>query len=115
MTNPVDRNCSDLPPGTPPLSTSEREELMRWIDPDWNIVDDHHLIRTLSFDNFHDALHHATILGTVADEQNHHPELTITWGKLQIRIWTHTVDGLSENDFILAAKYDELSRHLTLQ
>ena len=72
------------------------------------MVEGHHLMRRYSFRNFRDALGLANRIGEVAEGQGHHPDLGIGWGYVEVRVWTHAIDGLSLNDFVLAAKVDEL-------
>jgi 4a-hydroxytetrahydrobiopterin dehydratase len=74
----------------------------------WDCVDEHHLSKSLFFDDFAQALEFTNELGAIAETEGHHPEIILNWGRVEIRIWTHAIGGLSENDFILAAKFDEL-------
>lgn len=74
----------------------------------WTVVDEHHLEATFEFDDFEGALAFTNRAGRIAEQEGHHPEICLTWGEATVRIWTHAIDGLSENDFILAAKYDEI-------
>ena len=76
----------------------------------WEIVREHHLEKEFCFKDFKKALVFANVIGHIAEEEGHHPDLYISWGKLKIQIWTHKIDGLTESDFILAAKIDELPR-----
>lgn len=76
--------------------------------PQWALVDHHHLHRQFVFDDFAAALAFTNQVGALAEEEFHHPEITLTWGRVDLRIWTHAIGGLSENDFILAAKCDGL-------
>ena len=70
--------------------------------------DDHHLVRELAFPDFARAWGHLDQVAELAEQQGHHPDLHLAWGKLRIVLWTHAIDGLAESDFILAAKIDEL-------
>lgn len=74
----------------------------------WTVKDDHHLIKSFVFPDFKLALDFVNKVGLLAEQENHHPELCFTWGKVTIRIWTHKIDGLHDNDFILAAKIDSI-------
>jgi 4a-hydroxytetrahydrobiopterin dehydratase len=78
--------------------------------PEWEIVAGHHLHRHFSFDDFVGALRFVNRIGEVAEAEAHHPNIMLTWGKVEVEIWTHKIDGLTESDFILAAKLDELPR-----
>lgn len=72
----------------------------------WRIVDDHHLEREYTFPDFAEALAFVNRAGAIAEEMDHHPEITLTWGKVVVRIWTHTVNGLTRKDFVLADKIE---------
>jgi 4a-hydroxytetrahydrobiopterin dehydratase len=74
----------------------------------WNIVSEHHLVRLYKFPDFKSALDFVNRVGALAEEQGHHPDIALAWGKVEITTWTHAVDGLTESDFILAAKIDRL-------
>ena len=76
--------------------------------PQWIVVEEHHLTRTFNFPDFKEALDFVNRVGAVAEEQGHHPDLLLTWGKAQVTLWTHKVNGLTESDFIMAAKIDSL-------
>ncbi len=74
----------------------------------WKIIDEHHLVRAFKFPDFKSALAFVNRVGEVAEEQGHHPDILLGWGKVEITTWTHAVNGLTESDFILAAKIDQL-------
>jgi 4a-hydroxytetrahydrobiopterin dehydratase len=67
-----------------------------------------HLAKSYSFADFAGALEFVNRIGAIAEEQSHHPDIYMTWGKVSVEIWTHKIDGLTESDFILAAKFDEV-------
>lgn len=73
---------------------------------DWQVVDEHHLLRAFTFPDFKSALEFVNRAGAVAEREGHHPDLHLSWGRVEVQIWTHAIGGLSENDFILAAKID---------
>ncbi len=73
----------------------------------WTAVADHHLEKSYAFDNFKQALDFTNRVGAIAEAQGHHPDIFLAWGKVTLTIWTHKIDGLTESDFILAAKADE--------
>jgi len=73
---------------------------------DWDVVDGHHLEKTYKFSNFRKALDFTNAVGELAEEQNHHPDIFLAWGKVKVTIWTHKIDGLTESDFVFAAKAD---------
>ncbi len=72
------------------------------------MIEEHHISKTYKFPNFVKALAFVNKVGDIAEEQGHHPDIFLTWGKVRIKTWTHKIDGLTESDFILAAKIDEI-------
>lgn len=101
------KSCIPCQGGVPALSQIEQEKLMAQIPADWSINGHGHLIREFKHKNFSDALVQANKIGAIAETENHHPDLTIRWGSCGVEIWTHKVNGLTESDFILAAKIEE--------
>ena len=73
----------------------------------WNVVDEHHLEKTFPFSDFQTALNFVNRAGRIAEQEGHHPDLYLSWGKVGVKIWTHKINGLTESDFILAAKIDQ--------
>ena len=80
------------------------------LDGGWAVVDDQRLEKTYKFKNFRQALDFTVKVGELAESVNHHPDIFLTWGQVKMTIWTHKIQGLSESDFILAAKADRLER-----
>lgn len=103
----AEKHCVPCKGGVPPLSGEALETLKAQV-PDWQVADGHHLTRSFTFPDFKTALAFVNRVGAVAEEEGHHPDLLLTWGKVDIKIWTHKIDGLTESDFILAAKADHL-------
>jgi 4a-hydroxytetrahydrobiopterin dehydratase len=103
----ADRKCVPCRGGIPPLKGKELEKLQASV-PNWSVVDEHHLTRAYSFPDFKQALDFVNRVGAVAEEQGHHPDILLKWGKAEITMWTHKIDGLTESDFIMAAKIDRL-------
>ena len=93
--------------GTPPLAGEELEALARQV-PEWNVEEDHHLRREFRFKDFRGALDFVNRVGELAEEQAHHPDIEFGWGRAAITIFTHKIDGLTESDFVLAAKIERL-------
>ncbi len=89
-----------------PLKGKDLEPLYLQLGGEWEIIEEHHLKKTFQFKTFKQALTFANMIGQVADEAGHHPDLHVSWGQLVVTIWTHKIDGLSESDFILAAKIE---------
>ena len=102
----LSRHCSPLPEGSPTLKGEALEHYVQAVSDHWKVVDGHHLEGTFEFDDFMGALEFTNEVGRIAEAEGHHPEITLTWGEASVRIWTHSIDGLSENDFILAARID---------
>ncbi len=109
MTELADKKCVPCRGGIPPLKGAELDALKRQV-PGWDVVSEHHLNKAFSFPDFQSALDFVNRVGAVAEEQGHHPDIFLAWGKVEITIWTHKIDGLTESDFILAAKIDRLKR-----
>ncbi len=105
----AEKHCVPCRGGVPPLS-GEALEAMKSEVPGWEVVDGHHLTRTFDFPDFRTALDFVNRIGAMAEEEGHHPDLYLAWGKVGVKTWTHKIDGLTESDFILAAKVDRL-RH----
>jgi len=102
----ADQTCVPCKGGVPPMERPRAEELLRELDEGWAINVDGHLQRTYSFSSFVDAMAFANRVGDIAEEQNHHPDLHVAWGKCTVEIWTHKIKGLTESDFYFAAKAD---------
>ena len=102
----TEKKCVPCEGGVEPLTGEKLEEYARLIDGDWSIVDEHHLVREFSFADFVTALEFTNRAGEIAEEEGHHPDILVSYGKAVVTIWTHAIDGISENDFILAAKID---------
>ena len=102
MSDLSSRQCIPCRGGVPPLQGQEIE-----LDG-WEVVNQHHLTKTFSFANFREAQQFVNRIGDLAEEQGHHPDICFGWGRAEITIWTHKIDGLTESDFILAAKIDKL-------
>lgn len=100
----ADKRCVPCRGGVPPLKGRSLADLMDRLGAGWRLVDEHHLEQAFAFKNFRDALAFTNAVGAIAEAEGHHPELVTTWGKVTVRVWTHKVDGLTESDFVLAAK-----------
>ena len=105
----ADRTCIPCQGGQPALGPNDIQPLSRQV-PDWEVIADHHLSRNFAFADFASALAFVNRIGQVAEDEAHHPDVFLAWGKVGIELWTHAVDGLSESDFIVAAKIDRLPR-----
>jgi 4a-hydroxytetrahydrobiopterin dehydratase len=102
----ADRKCVACKSGDAPLGVDRVEALLRELGSDWRVDELGHLERVYPFPDFAGALAFANRVGAIAEEEGHHPDLHVAWGKCRVVIWTHAIGGLSESDFILAAKAD---------
>jgi 4a-hydroxytetrahydrobiopterin dehydratase len=103
----ADKTCVPCRGGVPPLKGKELEALHK-IVPRWSVVNQHHITRAFTFPDFKQALDFVNRVGALAEEQGHHPDILLAWGKAEVTMWTHKIDGLTESDFIMAAKIDRL-------
>jgi 4a-hydroxytetrahydrobiopterin dehydratase len=101
----ADKKCEPCHGGTKPLSSSEYAPMLRELK-DWQVIENHKLHKSVKTGDFKQALDLANKVGAIAEEQGHHPDLLVRWGELGIDMWTHAVNGLSEADFVMAAKID---------
>lgn len=108
MTILAEKECVPCKGGIPALKGEELKKLAAQISETWQVVDGHHLEKEYKFKNFRDALAFTNKVGELAEAQGHHPDVYLAWGKVKLTIWTHKIDGLTESDFILAAKADRL-------
>ena len=107
MTELAGRTCVPCKGGTPPLKGEELDVLRRQL-PGWEVIEEHHLKRVFRFKNFQEALGFVNKVGELAEEQGHHPDISFGWGYAKVTVWTHKIDGLTESDFVFAAKVDTL-------
>ena len=102
------KECVPCRGGIPPLKGKALQELLSAVGNGWRLVGEHHLEKEYKFEDFRQALDFTNQVGEMAESQNHHPDIYLAWGKVKITIWTHKIDGLTESDFIFAAKTDQL-------
>jgi 4a-hydroxytetrahydrobiopterin dehydratase len=107
MTDLASKTCVPCRGGVPPLKGKELEDFLKQVSG-WKAVNEHHITKAFTFPDFVKALAFVNKVGAVAEEQGHHPDILLSWGKAEITTWTHKIDGLTESDFILAAKIDRL-------
>ncbi|MFO0718871.1 MAG: 4a-hydroxytetrahydrobiopterin dehydratase [Candidatus Paceibacterota bacterium] len=104
------KNCKPCEEKTGALSHAQSENLKEKID-EWSLIEDTHIEKTLKFKDFKEALAFVNKIGVIAETEGHHPDIKIhNWNKVTLTLSTHSIGGLSENDFILASKIDELMR-----
>jgi 4a-hydroxytetrahydrobiopterin dehydratase len=101
-----EKTCVPCRGGVPPLSADQIQPLSAEVQ-NWHVINNHHIEREFKFPDFKTALEFTNNVGAIAEEQGHHPDLYLAWGKVAVKIWTHKIDGLTESDFILAAKIDK--------
>jgi 4a-hydroxytetrahydrobiopterin dehydratase len=106
----AEKKCLPCTGKTPALDEKEIAALSGELEPQWHVLNGKKLSRSFQFDNFLKPMRFAKLLADIAEEQQHHPDLIIRWGELKIELWTHAINGLSEADFILAAKFDQCAR-----
>ena len=107
MSELASKKCVPCKGGVPPLKGSELKELQKQLRG-WDVIEEHHLYKTFKFPDFKTALTFTNKVGEIAEEQGHHPQICLTWGKVEIKVYTHKIQGLTESDFILAAKIDTI-------
>ncbi len=101
------KTCVPCRGGEPALKGEALHALSHQL-PNWEVVHEHHITRAFSFPDFQHALDFTNRVGAVAEEQGHHPDIALSWGRVGITLWTHAAKGLTESDFIMAAKVDAL-------
>jgi 4a-hydroxytetrahydrobiopterin dehydratase len=106
MNELANRHCEPCSGKTPRLRGEDIARLSRDLDPGWRVVDEHHLERSFELPDFKSALALTNRIGALAEQEQHHPDLQLSWGKVGVVLYTHKIGGLSENDFVLAAKID---------
>lgn len=100
------KKCVPCTVGVPPLKGEELQRFFHQLDGTWKLIEEHHLEKEYTFKNFKEALHFVNRIGQLAEVEGHHPDIFLSWGKVKLLYWTHKIDGLSESDFIMAAKSD---------
>lgn len=107
MSNLAEQKCPPCDQGGEPLAGKQLEDLQRELGNGWKVVDGHHLEKPFTFKDFQQALDFTNRIGAAAEEMGHHPDIYLTWGKVRVTIFTHKVNGLTKNDFVLAAKIEK--------
>ncbi|MDP7047506.1 MAG: 4a-hydroxytetrahydrobiopterin dehydratase [SAR324 cluster bacterium] len=107
MSELAEGTCIPCRGGVPPLKGEQLDALLEKLGNGWQIINEHHLEKEYIFADFRQALNFTVKVGEVAENQGHHPDIYLAWGKVKLTIWTHKIDGLTESDFILGAKVDQ--------
>ncbi len=105
MSELANQECVPCRGGAAPLGPERISDLLAQLQ-DWSVERNHHLSKSYSFPDFAQALSFTNHIGVIAEQQGHHPDIFLAWGQVRVEIWTHKIDGLTESDFILAAKID---------
>jgi len=106
MSGLAQKDCVPCKGGHPPLTKEQYAPLQEQLDG-WDVERDHHLVKSYTFPDFATGLIFVNRIGKMADEQGHHPDVYLAWGKVRLEVWTHKIDGLTESDFVFAAKADD--------
>lgn len=101
------KSCVPCKGGVDPLCGEPLEALHAQLGHGWKLVEEHHLEKVFKFPDFKEALAFTNVIGALAEEENHHPDILTTYGKVKVTIWTHKIDGLTESDFVFAAKCEK--------
>ncbi len=110
MSDLASKECVPCRGGVPPLEGERVRELSGELGGSWSVVEEHHLSKSFDFPDFARALEFTNRIGALAEREGHHPDIHLAWGRVGVEIWTHKIDGLTESDFVLAAKIDQLER-----
>ena len=102
------KDCIPCKGGVPPLKGAELEGLVQQLGHGWEVVKEHHVEKTFTFPDFQTALDFTNKVGAIAEQEGHHPDIHLAWGKVRVVIWTHKINGLTESDFVLAAKVESI-------
>lgn len=108
MDNLSSKECIPCSIGAPTLDLMQIKEYLDNINKEWQVKENKYIERIFKFKNFKEALDFTNKVGNLAEEEGHHPDIYLSWGRVVIKLWTHKIGGLHENDFILAAKVDLL-------
>ena len=100
--------CVPCQAGGEPLNRQAIEKLLGRLAEGWKVIDQRYLEKEYKFKNFRLALDFVNKVGELAESESHHPDIYLAWGMVRLKIWTHKINGLHNNDFILAAKTDAL-------
>lgn len=106
----AEKECVPCTGGTPALKGAKLKELSTELSKGWKVVEEHHLEKQFKFKDFRQALDFTNEVGELAESVNHHPDVYLAWGEVKLTLWTHKIDGLSESDFVFAAKVDKLRK-----
>ncbi len=102
------KKCKPCEGGVPPLNQKEIAEFKKQVSNEWNVVEMKKINREFSFVNYRHTMEFVNKVADLAEEEGHHPDMNVFYGKVVVELWTHSINGLSENDFIMASKIDKI-------
>ncbi len=105
----INKKCIPCEGGTPPLTSDEIKKYLPQLKNQWDVVEDKKITHTFKFKTFKEAIAFVNKIANLAEKENHHPNIHILYNRVKIVLTTHSIGGLSENDFILAAKIEQLT------
>ena len=108
MSDLAKKECVACKGGVPPMELEQAQVMIERINSDWKLIEIHHIERIWAFADFDSALQFVNAAGAICEEQNHHADFELGGGRVKAMIWTHKINGLTESDFVLAAKFDEI-------
>jgi 4a-hydroxytetrahydrobiopterin dehydratase len=108
MNGLAEKECVPCKGEVSPLKGGELAKMLKELDNGWEVRQEHHLEKEYKFKDFRQALDFTNRVGALAEDQGHHPDIYLAWGKVKLTVWTHKIDGLTESDFIFAAKADQV-------
>ena len=104
----AEKECTSCKGGVPAVKGDQLAQLLGKLSDGWKAIREHHLEKEYKFDDFRQALDFTNEVGELAERVQHHPDIYLAWGKVKLTLWTHKIDGLTESDFVFAAKVDKL-------
>lgn len=107
--NLAEKECVPCKGGVPPMEGAEVARLLEELGGGWKAADGRRLEKVYTFRNFREALAFTNKIGEIAERQGHHPDINLAWGMVKVAVWTHKINGLTESDFIFAAKVEEMA------
>lgn len=110
----AEKSCVPCRGGVPALTRQQFEPMLSELEG-WDVKGDKRLEKSFKTDDFAQAMRLANAMAEIAEQEGHHPDLLVRWGELKVELWTHKIDGLTESDFILAAKFDRAVASLKVE
>lgn len=110
MSKLAEQDCVPCKGGVPPLQGDQLSQHLAELADGWKVISEHHLEKEYKLKDFKEALDFTNQVGELAERVNHHPDIYLAWGKVKLTLWTHKIDGLTESDFVFAAKVDEIRK-----